>query len=352
MDHIDYTKQPIFFKRNRVKRVYDGGKLFADFFGDDSEDGKYPEEWVASAVTALNKDSVDLNEGLSFIENTDITLYSLLNEFPKETLGGRNNLGVLVKLLDSSIRLPIQAHPDPVFSRKYFNSSYGKTEMWLILATRENAYICFGFKNKINAEEFQAAIDLSETDKEAFTPLLNKVYVTPGEVYLIPAKAVHAIGYGCLLLEVQEPTDFTIQPEHWCGDYKLNDYEMYLNIPHDIALECFDFSIYGKDSLFLSKKEPTIVLETIDVIKECLISYDDTPCFSVNRYTLSKGSLILESTPAIYIVTKGSGQILGLNYSKDLIKGDFFLLPHHALRNFSISTNNVLVLIECLPSLT
>ena len=39
---------------------------------------------------------------------------------------------------------------------------------------------------------------------------------------------VRTIGAGCLILEVQEPTDFTIQPEHWCGEYHLNDQEMYL----------------------------------------------------------------------------------------------------------------------------
>ena len=32
---------PIFFEKNRVFRVYQGGKLFADFFSDDSEDGNY-----------------------------------------------------------------------------------------------------------------------------------------------------------------------------------------------------------------------------------------------------------------------------------------------------------------------
>ena len=51
---------------------------------------------------------------------------------------------------------------------------------------------------------------------------------------------VHAIGKGCLLLEVQEPTDFTIQPERWCGEYKLSDREMYLGLEREKALECFD----------------------------------------------------------------------------------------------------------------
>lgn len=32
-----------------------------------------------------------------------------------------------------------------------------------------------------------------------------------------------------------------IQPEHWHGDYKLNNHEMYLNIPKEDTLDCFEF---------------------------------------------------------------------------------------------------------------
>ena len=48
---------PIFFHKNRVGRVYIGGKLFSAFFGDDSADSYEPEEWIASNVSALNKNS-------------------------------------------------------------------------------------------------------------------------------------------------------------------------------------------------------------------------------------------------------------------------------------------------------
>jgi hypothetical protein len=49
-------ESPIFFERNRVFRVYEGGKLFHDFFGDEAVDGNFPEEWIASKVKALNKE--------------------------------------------------------------------------------------------------------------------------------------------------------------------------------------------------------------------------------------------------------------------------------------------------------
>ena len=36
--------------------------------------------------------------------------------------------------------------------------------------------------------------------------------------------------------------DFTIQPEHWCGEYKLNEQEMYIGLSKEDALGCFEFT--------------------------------------------------------------------------------------------------------------
>ena len=56
--------KPIFFEKNRVFRVYLGGKLFSSFFGDDSDDSFYPEEWICSSTKALNEGSTDEYEGV------------------------------------------------------------------------------------------------------------------------------------------------------------------------------------------------------------------------------------------------------------------------------------------------
>ena len=141
--------RPIFFEKNRVRRVYTGGKLFDEFLSDGSEDGFYPEEWIASAVRAMNNGSVDPKEGISKPEGMDVYFDELLSENREMMLGPRGEMRILVKYLDSAIRLPAQAHPDREFSRKYFNSEYGKTESWIILATRENAKIYFGFKDGV-----------------------------------------------------------------------------------------------------------------------------------------------------------------------------------------------------------
>lgn len=344
------ASRPVFFERNRVFRVYEGGRLFGDFFGDEPVDGNYPEEWIASTVRAMNMTVSGPREGLSIVKDQDMTFSELLESEPALMLGGRKKYDVLVKMLDSAIRLPLQAHPDRVFSGKYFHSEYGKTEMWLIVATRENARVYFGFSREISKDEFAEAVEKSRTDRNVMTPLLNEIAVKPGEVYLVPAKCVHAIGYGCLLLEVQEPTDFTIQPEYWCGDHLLSEYEMYLGIDKTVALDCFDYELYGLEkSLAVSKKEPRITFKDDRVLREDLLTYEDTPCFCVKRITVTGGTATLSEGPALYIVIDGDGTLRGKSDEISVRKGSYFFLPHAAKMHYDVISDTKIQLAVCLP---
>ena len=336
-----FYNEPIFFEKNRVFRVYTGGKLFADFFGDDSTDGFYPEEWVASSVRALNEGSTDEHEGISKIKGTDIYLNEAIEKYKKEILGEREDLGILTKILDSAIRLPVQAHPDKAFSQKYFSSKYGKEESWIILATRPDAKIFYGFKDGITLDEFNNAIDASETDCDAMEKLLCSIDVKAGDVIYIPAKMVHAIGKGCLLLEVQEPTDFTIQPERWCGEYKLSDREMYLGLDRKTALECFDMN-----KKYPAPLEPKIIASENGMKYEAMIDESITTSFSVRTITLNGGEFILDRGAAVYVVTEGNGCIVGDGYKTDVKKGDYFLMPHEAANKFRICGDSIRIT-EC-----
>jgi mannose-6-phosphate isomerase len=346
---------PIFFERNRVFRVYRGGKLFHDFFGDAEEDGFYPEEWVASTVKALNKEPRSEHEGLSIVRRTEISLRRLVEEHREALIGPRRELGLLVKLLDSAIRLPVQAHPDKAFARRHFGSPHGKTEMWLVLATRENACLYFGFKEGVTQRDLTEAMRASETDKNALPGLLNELPAKEGEVYLIPARVAHAIGAGCLILEVQEPTDFTIQPEAWCGDYHLSPFEMYLGLDEAAAMDCFDFTdLVGERALAAGRKLPRSYLDTPSLSSEHLLRYEDTPDFSVNRHRLRGGRCPLGPGPAVYVVTAGEGRIESRTLSGNLRKGDYFFLPacveDVVLENSAVpGTRAAFEVVECLP---
>lgn len=343
MDMKNIVKNPIFFEENRVYRVYLGGKGFEGFLPN-AEDGFFPEEWVASKVKAINPRYFGKRDGVAVVKGTDIFFDDLLNEYPDELLGGKK-YDCLVKFLDSAIRLPVQVHPTKEFSRKYFNSEYGKTEAWLVVATRENPSLYFGFNKKITREDLAKLEDESENERDAMTTVLQRVTPEVGDVYLISAGLIHAIGAGCTIVEIQEPTDFTIQPEAWCGDYRISENERYIGLERMTALDCFNYDLYGDKALEIAKKEPRIVKNENGVKIENLITYADTPCFALDRYTLCGGEIKLENAPAVYIVIDGTAT---LQNGTEVNRGGFFFLPYSA-KGITLKSENATVL-ACLPS--
>ncbi len=339
---------PVFFERNRVFRNYIGGEGFRTLMGDPAGDNSFPEEWIASKVKAINPVYFGERDGVSVVEGTDIYLDDLLALRPAEMLGG-GEYDCLVKYLDSAIRLPVQVHPTPEFSEKNFGSPYGKTEAWLVLAKRsDDACLYFGFKDRIDLATLKAYADRSLEEKDILTELIDPVKVNVGDVYLIRAGLIHAIGAGCTILEVQEPTDFTIQIENWCGDSRVTEEEKYLGLPRDLAMSVFDFEQFGKKTVEQCKIAPK-ALHCDDKLKvESLIDHSDTPCFAEKRYTLSGGSFVPESGPSVFAVVDGGGMIAGEGYERALKKGDYWFMPFAARGKFTVSGD--LTVIECLPS--
>ena len=211
------TRRPLALGPNRVYRVYTGGVLLDGFQGKPQpKDDHFPEDWVGS-TTVSRLAGRPPDEGLSRVllpDGSAVILKSLIETFPAAMLGAAYvarhgpELGVLCKLLDAAMRLPIQCHPDRTFARQYLRSDYGKTESWLILATRiidgTVPSILFGFREGVTEEAFRRMVD--RQDISAQVAALNRLEVRPGEVYLVSAGTPHAIGSGVFMVEVQEPT--------------------------------------------------------------------------------------------------------------------------------------------------
>jgi mannose-6-phosphate isomerase len=181
--------------------------------------------------------------------------------------------------------------------------------------------------------------------------LLAGVDVNVGDIWLIKAGLIHAIGAGCTIVEVQEPTDFTIQPERWCNDYHISYEEEYIGLDKDTALNAINYDIYGEQAKAYAKVTPTVSIDTPTYKKEIMISYNDTPCFGENRHTIKNGgSFVMDFAPSVYICLDGEAVIEGENYQKPIKKGDYFYLPFVAEGKFKVSTKTSATLIECLPS--
>ena len=116
---------------------------------------------------------------------------------------------VLVKLLDAASDLSIQVHPTDAYAREH-EHELGKNEMWVILHAEPGAKLLCGFRGRPSGEEIRRRIEDCTLPE-----VLGELYVRPGDVVVIPAGMVHAIGGGITLAEIQQSSDAT---------YRLYDY--------------------------------------------------------------------------------------------------------------------------------
>ena len=150
---------------------------------------------------------------------------------------GAADTGLLVKLLDAGQRLPVHVHPTREFARAHLHSCYGKSEAWYVLAVEgDDPAVWVGWRDDVDPAELAARIDAQ--DSAWMLERLNKITVRPGDGILVPAGEPHATGAGVFVVEVQEPTDFSILLE-WSVTTATRD-ESHLDLGFDLALRAVD----------------------------------------------------------------------------------------------------------------
>lgn len=208
------TDFPFLLDNPRAWRTYLGGRMLDALHGDSNgEDGHFPEEWILSTVAARNAGREQFpEEGMSHLRGTDVTLRSVLESDTEGYLGkgaAQPTLGVLTKLIDSAERLILQVHPDRPTALRLFRSQYGKTECWHILSGHpvngEEPCIYYGFQPDMTRARWEALFHAQ--DIPGMLAGMQKYPVHPGDTILIEGGMPHAIGAGCFLVEIQEPTD-------------------------------------------------------------------------------------------------------------------------------------------------
>jgi mannose-6-phosphate isomerase len=220
----------------RVYRFYRGGALIDRLRGEPEHDGDHPEDWLGSVVAARNPGRDEPFAGLSRLASGP-----LLRDAVKQSRAAWGTPNLLVKLLDPVERLPVHAHPDREFARDHFGSDYGKTEAWVIVATREDsADVWLGLREDVSREQYRAWIETQDT--RALLNSLHRHTVRAGDAIFVPAGIPHAIGAGALIVELQEPTDFSIVCE-WDG-FPIAAEDAHLGIGWDSALEALRLDAY------------------------------------------------------------------------------------------------------------
>lgn len=345
--------RPIKLKTSRAWRTYLGGKMIDRLHGTDGEDNNFPEEWLMSTVCARNAGREDIVEGISTVDGTDVTLKNLIDEHPDEMLGHeyaettKGSIGVLVKLLDSAERLTVQVHPTKEKAKTLFQSEYGKTECWHILGVREIAgirpSIYLGFKQGITREEWVDCF--LKQDIKKMLSYLNEIPVRIGDTYIVHGGVPHAIGCGCFLVEIQEPTDYTIRTERITpSGRKVADFMCHQGLGFQKMFDCFSYDGYTQEEA-IEKWKVTPIRNEYDGFAVSNIIYPQiTTMFALNMIEIQKECILEQGRFSCIYVLDGEGKIDG----RELKKCDHYFIPYTAKKVVIQNTGNRnLKLIRC-----
>jgi mannose-6-phosphate isomerase len=162
------------------------------------------------------------------IQTSQGPLSELIAQYNEELLGAPCSFcPLLLKFLYTSQKLSVQVHPGDEYARAHHNC-LGKTEAWYVVEASPGAAVALGFCRALEPEEARQRL-LDGTIED----VLNWVPAKAGDVFLVPAGTVHAIGAGLKIVEVQEHSDIT---------YRLYDYgrPRELHLEHGLAVSTFE----------------------------------------------------------------------------------------------------------------
>lgn len=341
IDICEMCALPFAFAGNRVWRVYQGGSMIDALQHKlHPADSNFPEEWIASTVKAGNPQRNNITEGISnaIFDGELVSFQELINCHPEKLLGQKHvskfgkNTAFLTKLLDSAIRLPIQAHPDQIAAKLYYKSAFGKTESWIILGTRkiagEEPYLMLGFNERLDKKIFKN--EAISGNMPQSSQMLHKHPVRAGDVLLLPGGTPHAIGPGIFLLEIMEPTDFVVQPENVCGSQKLTMHDRFGTLPVDDALNIFDYSNCSREDAWAKAIVSPVVIEDNKYVKVfSLLDRATVKFFGATRVNIVKEWIYdnSEGTCAAGVLLYGYCTFSVQNYQIQLRQGDCFFIP-------------------------
>jgi mannose-6-phosphate isomerase len=165
-------------------------------------------------VCAESWELADRPEGMSRVDRGPLqghSLHELAVEAGEALLGPRqpaDRFPLLIKIIDARLRLSLQVHPDETTAATVGGEP--KTEMWYVLDAEPGARIFAGLRPGVDREAFETAVKAGTVES-----VLAGLPAVPGTAVFIPGGRVHAIGEGCLLLEVQQNSNTTYRVYDW-----------------------------------------------------------------------------------------------------------------------------------------
>ena len=298
---------PIKFKPILKDKIWGGSRL-KTIFNKPGASENTGESWEISGYNNdISKVSNGFLEGKSLLELIDIYKGELIGNKVYTKFGA--GFPLLIKFIDANDALSVQVHPDDEFALKNHNSN-GKSEMWYIIGAEENAEIISGFNQQTDINKFNSALKSGKIEE-----LLNSEKVSPGDVFYIPARTVHAIMTGVLLAEIQQTSDLTYRIYDWNRKDSNGNYR---ELHTRLASEVIDFTFPQKTRIKYTEE-----LNKSTNLVDC--QYFTTNLVKINSVTRKDYSSI--DSFIIYICIEGSVEIITKYDKTHMKKGDTFLIP-------------------------
>ncbi|MBL7257600.1 class I mannose-6-phosphate isomerase [Paractinoplanes lichenicola] len=289
---------------NQPETFYRGAGRIAAFRTVPALDDR-PEDWVGSTTDRFGLGP----SGQSTLPDGRLLAEAIAADSQFWLGPDRADTGVLVKLLDAGQRLPLHVHPDRSYAHQHLSSPYGKTEAWVIVEARPDAFVHLGFARDVEAGELAAWVGGQKIDD--MLAATNRVPVAAGDAILCPAGLPHAIGDGILLVEVQEPTDFSVLLEY----EGFGPADGHLGLGYELALQCVDRTAWS----------PARISELRGTDRLLPAAADEF--FSATR---QHGGDRLPQGFSILVTVGGSGAVAGEHDQIPTRRGDTLLVPYGA----------------------
>ena len=300
--------QPIKFNPLLVQTLW-GGEKIIPFKHLNSDLTQVGESWEISGVKG-NETIVSEGEfkGKKLNELVDELKGKLVGEANYKRFG--NDFPLLIKFIDARQELSIQVHPTDELAQKR-GKLRGKTEMWYIMDSDENAKLRAGMKEKITPEQYKQMVE-----DDTITEAIAEYKVKEGDCFFLPAGRIHSIGTGCFLAEIQQTSDVTYR----IYDFKRKDKNgNYRELHTEEAAECIDYNV-----------EPNYRTEYTPVKNEG-VALVECPYFTTAVYDLNEPMTLDYSELDSFVILiglKGSGEITdNEGNTTTLCEGETILIP-------------------------
>ncbi|WP_018363232.1 type I phosphomannose isomerase catalytic subunit [Hoylesella nanceiensis] len=300
--------QPIKFNPLLVQTLW-GGEKIIPFKHLNSDLTQVGESWEISGVKG-NETIVSEGEfkGKKLNELVDELKGKLVGEANYKRFG--NDFPLLIKFIDARQELSIQVHPTDELAQKR-GKLRGKTEMWYIMDSDENAKLRAGMKEKITPEQYKQMVE-----NDTITEAIAEYKVKEGDCFFLPAGRIHSIGTGCFLAEIQQTSDVTYR----IYDFKRKDKDgNYRELHTEEAAECIDYNV-----------EPNYRTEYTPVKNEG-VALVECPYFTTAVYDLNEPMTLDYSELDSFVILiglKGSGEITdNEGNTTTLCEGETILIP-------------------------